>query len=161
MKHFSLILLFVFFVFTSCTEIPALEPVSIPPDTAVTSPPEDHISPLDPKPSPVPRQSKDSNLARENVYIESAELLIRESFPPQISLGISGNLPTPCHILQVDIHESDLNNTISVDVYSVTDAGTVCIQVLKPFQEYIDLGTFPTGHYIVWVNGDQVGEFDT
>jgi hypothetical protein len=35
-----------------------------------------------------------------------------------------------------------------------------CIQVLEPFQEQIDLGTFPSGHYSVWLNGEWVGEFD-
>jgi hypothetical protein len=48
-----------------------------------------------------------------------------------------------------------------VDVYSLVNPSQVCVQVLEPFEESIDLGTFPAGHYTVWVNGDIAGEFDT
>jgi hypothetical protein len=134
---------------------------STSPDAAVTSPPEDQVTP---SPSDVPDflpQPGDSALSRGNVFINSTELLIRESFPPQVSLGINGDLPTPCHQLRVDISDPDAENRIFADVYSVVDPNQACIQVLKPFEEYIDLGTFATGHYSVWVNGELVGEFDT
>lgn len=111
--------------------------------------------------SPFSPQQNDANLTRGNAYVNKAELLIRESYPPQISLGISGDLPTPCHQLRVIISEPDPENKISADVYSVVDPGKACIQVLEPFQEYIDLGTFPSGHYTLWVNGELAGEFDS
>ena len=106
-------------------------------------------------------QPGDINLLRASVTIHSVELLIRESFPPQISLGLKGDLSTPCHQLRVEIHDPDPENKISVDVYSVVDPNKTCIQVLKPIEEYISLGTFVTGHYTVIVNGEKVGEFDT
>ena len=31
------------------------------------------------------------------VYIDTADLLIMESYPVQVALHITGNLPTPCH----------------------------------------------------------------
>jgi hypothetical protein len=37
----------------------------------------------------------------------------------------------------------------------------MCTQILKPFQASIDLGTFPSGHYSVYVNGELAGEFDS
>ena len=61
----------------------------------------------------------------------------------------------------MNVQQPDSENKINVEVYSVVDQDQVCTQVLKPFQENIDLGTFPGGHYTVWVNGDMVGEFDT
>jgi hypothetical protein len=61
----------------------------------------------------------------------------------------------------VEIDPPDAENKIFVDVYSVTDPNQVCVQVLKPFEASIDLGTFPSGHYTVWVNGEMAGEFDT
>jgi hypothetical protein len=88
-------------------------------------------------------------------------LLIRESYPPQIALTISGDLPTPCHQVRAEIALPDAENKIIVDMYTVTDPNMVCTQVLKPFQENIDLGVFPSGHYSVWVNGELAGEFDS
>lgn len=111
-------------------------------------------NPLAPKPS-------DENLTRGNVFIQEYGLMIRESFPPQVSLTFSGDLPTPCHELRVVVSEPDAENKIIADVYSVVDPDMICTQVLKPFQANMDLGAFPTGHYTVWINGEMAGEFDT
>ena len=136
-------------------------PTPLPSDTAVTSPPggtmptnEATANPLAPKPG-------DENLTRGNVFIEEYGLMIRESFPPQVSLAFSGNLATPCHELRAVVSEPDEENKIIVDVYSVVDPNMICTQVLKPFQANMDLGTFPTGHYTVWISGEMAGEFDT
>jgi hypothetical protein len=32
--------------------------------------------------------------------------------------------------------------------------------MLRPFEQEINLGGFPAGHYTVFVNGKPVGEFD-
>jgi hypothetical protein len=95
------------------------------------------------------------------VFIEENGVLVRESYPPQISLTVSGNLPTPCNELRLQVDEPDEKNNIQVDAYSVTDPNMMCTQVLKPFQASIDLGTFPSGHYSVYVNGELAGEFDS
>jgi hypothetical protein len=95
------------------------------------------------------------------VFIEEKGVLVRESYPPQISLTVSGNLPTPCNELRLQVDEPDEKNNIQVDAYSVTDPNMMCTQVLKPFQASIDLGTFPSGHYSVYVNGELAGEFDS
>jgi hypothetical protein len=98
---------------------------------------------------------------RSNVTIREASLVIRESYPPQVSLSISGELPTPCNQLRVKIDAPNQENKIIVEVYSLVNPDKACIQVIEPFQEYIDLGTFPIGHYSVWVNSEMAGEFDT
>jgi hypothetical protein len=94
------------------------------------------------------------------VFIEESGIIIRESYPPQISLTLSGNLPNPCHELRAEIGTPDADNRMDVDVYTVVDPNVMCTEVLKPFTESMDLGTFPTGHYTVWVNSELVGEFD-
>ena len=119
------------------------------------NPPEEPpVMPYAPRPG-------DAKLTRGNVFIEENGLVIRESYPPQIALAISGNLPTPCHEIRAEISAPDVENKINVDVYSVVDPNMICTQVLKPFMENIELGTFPTGHYSVWLNGEMVGEFDS
>ena len=131
------------------------------PDIAVTSPPEDVMPTNRPNLNPFAPKPEDKKLSRGNVYMNESSLMIRESYPPQISLSLNGDLPTPCNVLRVKIDAPDQDNKIMVDVYSVVDPDKVCIQVLEPFQEYIDLGTFSAGHYSVWVNGEMAGEFDS
>jgi hypothetical protein len=140
----------------------APQPQSTPgPDTAVTSPPEDVMPTNQQNSNPFAPRPGDEKLTRGNVYLNEASLVIRESYPPQISLSLKGDLPTPCNELRVKIDSPNHENKIMLDVYSLIDPDKVCIQVLKPFQEYIDLGTFATGHYSVWVNGEMAGEFDS
>lgn len=134
---------------------------TLPPDTVVTNPPADAMPPNEAPANPLAPKPSDGKLTRGNVFIQESDLLIRESYPPQISLGVSGELPTPCHELRVEVSVPNAENKIMLDVYTVVDPDAVCIQVLKPFQENIDLGTFPGGHYTVWVNGEIVGEFDS
>jgi hypothetical protein len=106
-----------------------------------------------------PRAGDDA-LQRGNAYIDSADILTMESYPLQFAVMLKGNLPTPCHELRVAYNQPDTENKIGLEVYSVADPNAVCAQMLQPFEQNIPLGSFPAGHYTVWVNGKQVGEFD-
>ena len=132
------------------------KPVSTEPVTTISS--TNTIEPME-----IPSLSSPENpkFVRGNIFIEESGLLIRESYPPQISLNISGNLPTPCHQFRADVSKPDTENKINVDVYTVVNPDVMCIQVLKEFTESINLGTYPSGHYTVLVNGQSVGEFDS
>ena len=158
MRYFVILIIVVTLV-TACASKPANTPA---PDSSVANPPinENPTQEQNIMPSYAPQPS-DVNFSRGNVFIEEMGLLIRESFPPQITLGISGNLPTPCHQLRAVISVPDTENKINVEVYTVVDPNMMCTQVLKPFQENIELVTPPTGHYSVWVNGELAGEFDS
>jgi hypothetical protein len=131
------------------------------PDSPVTSPPGDNMVTNEPVLNPFSPKPEDEDLTRGNVYLNEASLVIRESFPPQVSLNVQGDLPTPCNQLRADIGVPDAENRIKVELYSVSDPNKACTQVLEPFEESIDLGIFLTGHYTVWVNGEMAGEFDT
>lgn len=161
MRFISILLLAVVWM-TACAsaQTPATEPATVPPDTAVTSPPVGSPS-QEPVKNPYAPQPADSSLTRGEVFIQEQGLLIRESYPPQISLSFSGELPTPCHQLRVHVNEPDEKNNINVEAYSVVNPDMMCTQVLEPFQASIDLGTFPSGHYSVLVNGELAGEFDS
>jgi len=153
------ILLLLMLIVAACTSVP--DAATVPPDTAVTSPPEDTMPTNEPYVNPFSPKPGDEQLSRGSVFLNEVSLVIRESYPPQISLSVSGDLPTPCHELRAEIGSPDAENKIKVDVYSVVDPNTACVQVIEPFLEYIDLGTFPTGYYSVWVNGELAGEFDS
>ena len=137
---------------------------------AATDPPVIATPPImvEPTQRPLPRplntaylpQPGDSKFSRGNVFIEDSEVLVMESFPVQIALVLSGELPTPCNQLRAIANPPDEGNRIQVEVYSVIDPAETCIQVLEPFEANVGLGSFPSGHYSVWVNGEMVGEFD-
>jgi hypothetical protein len=69
-----------------------------------------------------------------------------------------GSLPTPCHQLRVVIDEPDDQNQIQVQIYSLVDPNTVCIQVLETFDATIPLGSYASGSYTLFVNGEKVGD---
>ena len=115
----------------------------------------------EPAPKPYAPQPGDSQLSRGNVFIDSSELLILESYPVQIMLVLKGNLPTPCNQLRVATNPPDKQNQIYVEVYSVILPDQMCAQVLEPFEANVGLGSFSAGHYSIWVNGEMIGEFDS
>jgi len=145
------------------------------PDTSVSATPEPNLPrptdeepmiPTNPPANTPPDQPYlpkigDGNLDRGNIYLDYAEILVLESYPVQITLSLQGNLPTPCHQLRADAQAPDEQNRIYVEAYSVSDPNAICVQVLKPFDASIPLGSFPAGHYTVWVNGEKVGDFDS
>jgi hypothetical protein len=115
-----------------------------------------------PEPAPTPAyapQPGDAALTRGEVFLDSAQVVIRESFPPQVALALAGSLPTPCHQLRVAVAAPDAQGRIQVDAYTVVDPAMICIQVLESFEQSVPLNGLPAGSYTVWVNGEQVGEF--
>jgi hypothetical protein len=143
-------------------------PATLPP-AATSSATDSHNDGVTPpsgskteQPSAAPWQpsAMDKNLSQSEAFVTSAEVLTLESFPPQYTLTIKGNLPTPCHQLRVEVSEPDAKNQIRVQAYSVVDPNKMCIQVLEPFEENIPLGSLPTGQYTVTVNGEPVSQIE-
>lgn len=162
----TILLIFMMLILAACA--PAAPPMddmieTLPADTAVTSPPEQNPPAAEPtqNPNPFAPAPGDANLSHGDVFVQAADLLIRESFPPQISLTLKGELPTPCHSLRMEVGAPDVNKQIHVTVYSVVNPDLMCTQVIMPFEESLQLGTFPSGHYSVFVNEELVGEFDS
>lgn len=105
-------------------------------------------------------QPEDEKMTRGEAYLDTVTLLSAESYPPQITLQLVGNLPNPCHQLRVNIPRPDAQNRIYIEVYSVAGTDLACIEVLQPFDAAVPLGSFPAGKYTVFVNGEQIGEFE-
>jgi hypothetical protein len=87
------------------------------------------------------------------VYLDGVEILLLESWPVQVKAIIRGSLPTPCHTLAWDLGEPDADGRIVLSVFSTVDMDQVCIQVLHPFEQTIDVGSFTSGAYVLVVNG--------
>lgn len=102
----------------------------------------------------------DGSLLHGEVFLDSVDLLTLESYPPQFMLVLKGNLPTPCHKLRIAVNPPDTTNKVVASVYSVSDPDEICAQVLEPFEVNFPLGSFPPGHYTLFLNGEQAVEFD-
>ncbi|HWQ45306.1 MAG TPA: hypothetical protein VN376_00485, partial [Longilinea sp.] len=98
-------------------------------------------------------------LTQDVAFVDSMDLAIMESYPPQILLQLTGSLPTPCNLLRIEVGQPDEDNDIRVGVYSVVDGNQICTTVLQPFEQGVGLGSYPTGTYQVYVNDTLAGEF--
>jgi hypothetical protein len=105
-------------------------------------------------------QPGDGALTRDPAYIDNTQILNLGTSPQTYGLHIQGSLPTPCHKLRVNVPAPDQNNQIMVEVYSVVNPNDICLQVLQDFDVQVPLGNLPTGQFIVFVNGEQIGEIN-
>ncbi|MBM4424463.1 MAG: hypothetical protein FJ030_13930 [Chloroflexi bacterium] len=138
---------------------PSPLPATPSPDEPISATPRpSDPEPLNPQPLPFAPAPGDADLARGTAFVERAQIIIAESFPPQYFLSVAGSLPSPCHQLRVSVSPASGQSRITVDVYSVADPYAVCSQILQPFEVNVPLGSFAAGEYEVWVNGQPVGE---
>ncbi len=171
--YLTLILALILGACASATDTPApTEPKTVPEPTAypdVIGGPA--VIPPNPYPEPAGEVQMitdfapltgDEKWSRGNVYLTEGEssIVLAESFPVQVSVTLIGSLPTPCHQLRVIVSKPDAENKINLEVYSVTDPEVMCITVLAPFSSRVDLGTYKSGHYEVYINGTLLGAFD-
>jgi hypothetical protein len=102
-------------------------------------------------PAPIPDDA-------DPVFVETTDILLMESFPVQVALQVTGNLPTPCHRPVWDVEDD--GTTMAVRLESVTEPDVLCAQVLEPFDISIPLGDFESGTRVVTLNGEEIGDFD-
>lgn len=153
-KRRFLLLVFLF-LWTACApvvESPPPEPK--PEDPNATAPPSRAQPPFN---TYAPAKG-DESMSRGEVYFDTLEILVLQSFPPQFHLQVKGFLPTPCHELRAIVAEPNAENQIHVQIYSVFDPGVDCEQVLKLVEAVIPLGSYIRGTYKVFVNDREVGE---
>lgn len=87
-------------------------------------------------------------------YIRNVDVLILESFPPQVSVEIEGDHPTPCHETFTEVTEDGSDYTVLVSSVA-PEPGSACAQVLEPFEVVVPIGNgFEPGDYTVTVNGE-------
>jgi hypothetical protein len=105
---------------------------------------------------------EDESLTRGEVFLDASASMVRlpDEGIQEVSVLLKGDLPTPCNQLRIVSPTTESENKINLEVYSVVNPHTICTDVLQPFQVIYPLGSFPTGHYFVYVNGTLLGEFD-
>ena len=112
--------------------------------------------------NPYAPQAGDGAFVRDTVEIVKTEMLTLESFPPQFSLKISFFTPTPCHRFRVILNQPGTDNRINIEMYSLMKRDQACalMRLTTPSEISLNLGSFPTGHYTIWINGEKAVEFD-
>lgn len=105
-----------------------------------------------PTPSPLPTPI--GGVWRGTAAVERVDIRILESFPVQVHVTASGNLPDGC--TQIDeIAQARKGYAFTVTMSTVRPADAVCTLALVPFQEVIplDVAGLPAGTYTVNLNG--------
>jgi hypothetical protein len=87
------------------------------------------------------------------VTIESVDVRIAESFPPQIFVEVRGYVPDPCWEVQQPVIEQD-GPRWEIEIVAERDGDAMCAQVIEPYEETISLGPVDPGDYAVSVNGN-------
>jgi hypothetical protein len=111
-------------------------------------------------PPPYEPRAGDASLVRGGVQVDSVDVRLAESFPVQVFVTLRGGLPTPCDQTRALVHPADRQNRIEIEVYSVSEPGQVCAQVIQPFEINVALGSYAAGRYSLWVNAEKRAEFD-
>ena len=90
----------------------------------------------------------------------ASQLIESGTQPNEVSARLKGSLSDPCNQLRIVLTPADAQNKIDLEVYSLFDSSNACVTVIQPFLVNYPLGTFSSGHYSVYLNGELLGEFD-
>ncbi len=113
--------------------------------------------------NPYASQPGDSDLMAGDITVNSSSVFMAKSQPPQLMVNFAYFQPTPCYQLRVEISGPDDQNQISLKAYAVAEKDKACtlMALATPLEASLNLGSLPSGHYSVSLNGDQIGEFDS
>lgn len=96
---------------------------------------------------------EDFSSYQEQATIENIQINLMESFPLQVSVLVSGNLPDGCTSI-VGTKTVKLNgNTFEIHVFTERMIDALCTQALVPFEEVVTLDVYglDAGTYLVKV----------
>ncbi len=138
------------------------------PNPALNGPSSPYPGPTNPPAGTMPTTNQyapeagDTSLERgtATVSLKNSGVVKDTASPVQVALHLVGTLPTPCNKLRVSPAQPDDQKHIQVDVYSVIKTGEMCTEVIQNFDVYVPLGSLPTGHYSIYINGELLAEFD-
>jgi inhibitor of cysteine peptidase len=87
------------------------------------------------------------------LQVDNVEVQVAESSPPQVSVRVQGMLGNGCYSLG-EIRQQRNGNTIEVTITTKHNGSESCTMIAQMIDEKILLeGDFPSGEYIVRVNG--------
>ncbi len=94
-----------------------------------------------------------SDLLIDPIQVESVDVLVQESDPPQASAHVRGLIGDGCSSLH-SVEQERSGNTVVLTILRQRPANAICIQIARLYDDTIRLeGTFPPGRYVLRVNG--------
>jgi acetolactate synthase regulatory subunit len=89
----------------------------------------------------------------EPISIDSVDVAILESAPPQAVAHVTGVIGDGCSELN-GVEQKRDGNTVTVTITRTRPVDAICTQIAKLYDANIHLnGAFPAGNYVVKVNG--------
>jgi len=85
------------------------------------------------------------------LQVQTVDVLIAESFPPQISAHVTAIIPDSCTKAREPEISRD-GSTITVTLIGERPDGVACAQVISTYDKSIPLGTLAPGSYTLHVN---------
>jgi hypothetical protein len=118
---------------------------------------------FDPASNPFAPQDGDSAMQQNEIHIYSASLSYDPTQSPDVYLFFQYYQVTACDQLRVVVNEPDSKDQIILRAYSIAEKDKPCTTLTKrdPLPASIILGSYPKGHYSVYVNGTLAGTFDS
>lgn len=142
----------------SCAQAPGTgTPTSTGASSSVTPSPTGGV--IEVFPTETLGEGVEVNGDHQSVYIDSYEINKGDT-PDAVWITISGNLPTPCHKLHVNVQEPDAQNRIYIEVYSTVKSDAMCAQVLQPFMQRVQVTGLANGSYLLYLNGEKIADLD-
>lgn len=85
------------------------------------------------------------------LQIQSVDVLVAESHPPQVSVKVSGIIPDSCTKAREPEISRD-GSRFTITIIGERPTGLACAQVISAYERSIQLGTLDPGSYTVNVN---------
>jgi inhibitor of cysteine peptidase len=104
--------------------------------------------------TPTPTLVSPGGVVTGQASVDRVEIVMRESFPVQISALAVGGLPDGCTVLDQVIQERE-ENTFHITLTTTRPSDEDCTAVLVPFQKAVEIESvgLKAGKYTVLVNG--------
>lgn len=97
-------------------------------------------------------ETDEGEMVRSPLQIESLEVILMESSPPQVDVQVVAIIPDGC-TKALEPKVSRVDNTFQVEILGERPADMMCTQVVEFHEETIALGPVDPGEYTVDVNG--------
>jgi len=92
------------------------------------------------------------DVAVQPIVIESVDVLVMESAPPQVSVHVKGVIGDGCSELHSETQQRT-GNTVRLTILRARREEAICIQIARLYDQVIRLtGTYPAGSYTLHVN---------
>jgi hypothetical protein len=96
-----------------------------------------------------------SDVVIDPIQVESVEVVVAESDPPQASAHVRGVIGDGCSSLH-PVEQERTGSTVVLTILRERPANAICTQIALLYDDTIRLeGTFPPGAYVLRVNGTE------